>query len=425
MNKKNIVDPIEKKDNKIKLEINNINNNIIDIVDDLDDEFNIVEKNILKTYNKSNSFIINRYYENDIVKYIEKKYDVIIEKKYNNYEINNKTFYDVELNIVDPIYKDIYINKIQLKNIFKDQINNIDKIFKCNIKNINELIEIDIDIIFNKHDNNYINHYSNENKINSYDLLRLFDLIVDDVNNYNHDLKYDDEFNYDDEKIDVDDILKLFNDVVNELNKFSYFNSNKLFKINLFNMNYLMINNYYYNDEILYELLYNDLIECINDDLLNLFDIDIYNDINDLLFIENNYIDNIINDELYDLKYNIDIDKNYNFNNYGLEINIDSILKMNEKINDLKKLIYDPLKIDELFENYNNSYDDDELIYLIFDNEYELFYSNELYYNNCYYEFDNIKFYSLYDLKNYMLNKLKHYNLNNSFKFDDELYNIY
>ena len=424
MNDKIIVDPVEMNENKIKLEINNISNNIVDIVDDLNNEFDDEFDDLFKTFNKHNSFIINRYYENKVVEFIEKKYDVIIEKKYKHYEINNVDKFDVELNIIDPIYKSIFINRDDLKQIFKNNIDNIDKIFNSYIKNINELIDLNIDVIFNKYNDNYINKYSIKDKINSYDLLKLFDVIIDDVIDYNEKIENDDEF--DDEIIEGDEILKLFKNIVNELNNYSYFNSNKKFKINLKYLNYLFNNNKFnfYNDEYLYELLHNDLIECIDDDLLNLFNIECYNEIDDTLFIENNYIDNLYNDYDINLNYKLSIDKNYNYNEYSIEISIDDILKINENINDIQYLKFDPVEIDKILYNFNNNIDDD-LLYLICENDYELLLKDELYYNNCYYELNNIKFYNLYDLKKYMLNYLSTYNLNKSFKFDDELYYIY
>lgn len=431
MNEKNIVDPIENK--KEKLYVNELYNEIIDVVEFVENKHENFQE-FFKTFNKSNSFIINRYYENDVEKLINEKYDVEIIKNYSSYILNNKTFYDVEFEIVDPLFKTISINKDQLKNIFHDEINNVEKLFICNLKNINYLIELNIDLIYQIDNKNYLNHYSIENKINSYDLLKLFEFIVDDVVEFNENMKNDDEFNYDDEKIDVDELLKLFEYVIDKLNYLSnlnkyyhYFNSNRKFKINLNNsLKYLCNNNkfdIYYHDDIIYSMLNNDLYELFVDpeilyDMNFKFEIDY--DINDLLFQEYLYINNLIDDEKFEFNYVVEIDENNNYENYYIEISIDDILKLNKGIKNINELLFDPFKIDEIFENYNNNYDDDEFIYLIFENEFEYLYNDEIFHHKYYYELNDIKFYSIDELKKYVLNYMQHLNLNCTFKFDDE-----
>ena len=426
----NIVKPIKKE----KLYINELYNEIVDVVEFVENNHENFQE-FFKTFNKTNSFIINRYYENDVEKLITEKYDVDIIKNYTSYKLNNKTFYDVEFEIIDPIFKTIPINKEKLIEIFHDSIENVDKIFNCNIKNIIDLIELNIDLIYKIDNNNYYNNYSIENKINSYDLLKLFEFIVDDVIEFNDKLKNDIEFNYDDEKIECIELIECFKYVIVELNYLSnlnkyyhYFNSNKKFKINLNNsLKYLCINNKFdinYNDEIIYDMLDNDLYELfINPEILYdmNFKFEIYDEINHNLFQEYLYINNLIDNENYEFNYVVEIDENNNYENYYIEISIDDIIKLNENINNINDLIFDPFKIDEIFENYNNNYDDDEFIYLIFENEYNYLYYDELFDKKYYYELNNIKFYNVDELKKYILNYLSTLNLKCCFKFDDEL----
>ena len=393
-----------------KISIDESYNDVVDVVELIKNEFDDKFEDIFKTFNKSNSFIINRYYENDVAELIKRYYDVEIEKYYKSYELNNKTYYDVEFEIIDKIYKSIFINIDQLTGIFKDKINDVDKLFNCNIKAIQQLINDDIVVAFIRNDENIFNKFSKKNKFNSYDLLKLFDDIVDDVKLFN------DEIENDDELIESYELMKLFKYVVEELNKFSYFNSSNKFKINLSNRRYLTLNNkfnIFMNDEIIYDILYDDLIECIDEYLIDYFKIYVDVDINELLFLEELYLNNLSN-ELFDIDYNIEIDDKFNYVEYSIELSIDEILKINDEIDDINLLLFDPDKIDEIFENFNDNYDDDEFIYLIFENEFELLLNDDKYCDNSYYTINKpaeLKIDNIHELNDNLLNQLQHLNL--------------
>ena len=123
-------------------------------------------------------------------------------------------------------------------------------------------------------------------------------------------------------------------------------------------------------------------------------------------------------------KYNNDLD-------YFIELSIDDIIKILKGISNnnsnKKLLVFDPMNIYDLFENYNNSLEFDEFVYGLIENEYELLYGDEFYnswnYSTSFSTLIN-SYGTIYNLIKGMMNWMSNLNLNHSFKFDDELYVI-
>ena len=402
----------------------NIENDIVDVVDEIVDKYDVVIRNygLYKILIDNNDDDIKF----DIIDEIENNYNVIVEFKYIDDEINDKKY--VEFELIDRLYYPFIYNKDLLIEIFDENINTIENNFN-DVEFDKNLINDSIDIIFDR----------NDNKLSFYDIIKLFEFIVDDIKRLNKENEIEFE-NY--KPIENYELIELFKYVVDDLNKLNpTFNSSNKFKLSLinnypFNLNILdnkhyCIDNYTFYDEIDENYIYDDLINNIDDELIKLLNIDYDNFINTYVFFENNYINNINYDIGIDINYvvkykdkiNYEIDENY------IELSIDDILSILYQISnyndvdDLKIIDYNLIdNIDELFENLNNSYDDYEFIDNLFDNEFELLFDD--YYELFYYTINNNKIGSIFDLRYYVLNYLSNLNLNKSFKFDDELYNI-
>lgn len=410
--------------NKIKLKLNDKNINIVDVIDD------IIKKFDVEIIDYDNYKIILKYdeFDDEIIKFIENKYDVECYYKYKNSSLIsiNDNIKIVEINIVDPIYIPFLYNENVLIEIFDENINNIDNLFECNIKEIKLLCYDEIYKLFDKYNN-----------LSSYDILLLFENIIEIVNELNIENKNE----YNNEFIECYELNELFKYVIDDLyKKFDRFDIYKSFKLSLINtyefINILINNHYYINDDTLYNnvdecIIIDDLNNNIDDELIELLDICYDNNINSYIFYEYNLINSLNNDLSTNINYYVEFDDDENIIENSIELCIDDLLILNNQIsnntNNINRLVYDPIKyLNELFENVNNSYDYDEFIYNLFENEYEIL-NDELFYDKYYYTIsNNYKFkYNIYDLKKYVLNYLSNLNLNNSFKFDDELYYLY
>lgn len=389
-----IMNEIKNKYNvEFDVDVNNDNVFFIDYVELIDDDENVDEFNYL-TNNKLDN----------IYNYIKHNYHIILNT------IENNVDKCIEINLYDPLYYKVIYNKDLIKNIFKNNIELINELY-------NELNEIDIKIIV---ENNIDNIFDISNNLSIYDLFNIFNNSLNEIN-------------------DVVDVklfylLKLFEFVIDDIKKFVntiYIDDKFKFDLNnkysICNNKLININNLSY-DEIYENYLLYDLNENIDDELIDVFDIDIDININDYEFFENVYLNNLSNDIVIDYNINYDNDENY------LLLSIDNIFELLYKIdeNELNNIKYYNLfnidKIDDVFEMFNNSFidnDNDEFIYNLLDNIHEIL-CDDQFYNKFYYydKFDN-KFDDIYDVKKYVLNYLSTLNLNKSFKFDDELYNIF
>ena len=392
---------------KMKMKLNEINDEIVDIVDDIKNEFDIdiveylnndifidiIEFDDDELYDDVDELLYNdKFFK--MINYINNKYDVYIDYYYNK---NNKLY---ELNIIDPINKPIIFNDEFLIKIFNENIDTIDNLFECNILSIKTICN---DLIYDLFKTNKYN-------VSSYDILKLFENIIELTNKLNIENK-----NNDDELIECYELFKLFEYIIDDLykkvNEFDIYKPFKLSLINSYeNINILTNNHYYIN----------------NDTLFNNID----DNINTYLFYEYNLINSLNNDLNTNINYIIEYNDDDIVEN-SIEISIDDIIKLNNQISNntsnINRIVFDIIEyINELFENVNNSYEFDEFIYLLFENEFEILYNNDIFYNDFYYTIGsnyNNK-YSIYDLKKYVLNYLSNLNLNKSFKFDDELYDI-
>ena len=415
------------------MKLNEINDEIVDIVDDIKNEFDIdiveylnndifidiIEFDDDELYDDVDELLYNdKFFK--MINYINNKYDVYIDYYYNK---NNKLY---ELNIIDPINKPIIFNDEFLIKIFNENIDTIDNLFECNILSIKTICN---DLIYDLFKTNKYN-------VSSYDILKLFENIIELTNKLNIENK-----NNDDELIECYELFKLFEYIIDDLykkvNEFDIYKTFKLSLINSYeNINILTNNHYYINNDTLFNnideniILY-DLNENIDDELIELLDINYDNNINTYLFYEYNLINSLNNDLNTNINYIIEYNDDDIVVENSIEISIDDIIKLNNQISNntsnINRIVFDIIEyINELFENVNNSYEFDEFIYLLFENEFEILYNNDIFYNDFYYTIGsnyNNK-YSIYDLKKYVLNYLSNLNLNKSFKFDDELYNI-
>ena len=415
------------------MKLNEINDEIVDIVDDIKNEFDIdiveylnndifidiIEFDDDELYDDVDELLYNdKFFK--MINYINNKYDVYIDYYYNK---NNKLY---ELNIIDPINKPIIFNDEFLIKIFNENIDTIDNLFECNILSIKTICN---DLIYDLFKTNKYN-------VSSYDILKLFENIIELTNKLNIENK-----NNDDELIECYELFKLFEYIIDDLykkvNEFDIYKPFKLSLINSYeNINILTNNHYYINNDTLFNnideniILY-DLNENIDDELIELLDINYDNNINTYLFYEYNLINSLNNDLNTNINYIIEYNDDDIVVENSIEISIDDIIKLNNQISNntsnINRIVFDIIEyINELFENVNNSYEFDEFIYLLFENEFEILYNNDIFYNDFYYTIGsnyNNK-YSIYDLKKYVLNYLSNLNLNKSFKFDDELYNI-
>ena len=182
----------------------NRHNDIIDITDNVKNEFDVEIGFNPNNKNMNHFLIMNPYMDNvqdeknlieKIENFIVDEFDVEILHSYQILRYNDEFNKYIEFNLYDSINYPIIHNKSWLIELFNEKIDEINDDYE--IKDINEfknVVNDNIDYIFSQHNRKYDYDDIIKNSLSMYEILKLFDEINDDM----------------DEKIDVDVIIELF-----------------------------------------------------------------------------------------------------------------------------------------------------------------------------------------------------------------------